>query len=103
MINSKKAENCVIDPISIEDVLASKCKFRILELLNALTELNVSAIIKQSRLSPVSAKRNLDFLEKHHFIKKKKFGRIIIYEINRSNPQIQAITQLFRRWDELQS
>lgn len=64
------------------DILGSTAKIRILNLLAKRGELNITAIVRLTRLNHSRAQIHLKELVKMEIIREKLFGRIKIYEIN---------------------
>ena len=92
MINKNKTE--------IEDVLSSRGRVRILKLLAELGELNVSAISRTMNLNHSAVKEHLRFVTEVVLIKEKRFGRILIYQLEENNILAPSLKQVFKIWND---
>jgi DNA-binding transcriptional ArsR family regulator len=63
-------------------------------------ELNISEITRRSGLSHTSAARHLEFLTKSGILAEKRFNRIRIFRVERSNPFVGVITKFLSEWQE---
>jgi DNA-binding transcriptional ArsR family regulator len=63
-------------------------------------ELNISEITRRSGLSHTSAARHLEFLTKSGILSEKRFNRIRIFRVDRSNPFVGVITKFLSEWQE---
>jgi DNA-binding transcriptional ArsR family regulator len=63
-------------------------------------ELNISEITRRSGLSHTSAARHLEFLTKSGILTEKRFNRIRIFRVDRSNPFVGVITKFLSEWQE---
>lgn len=95
-----KMDNNLIVKFSVEDVLSSRGRVRILKLLADLGELNISAISRTINLNHSAVKEHLNFLVKAGLIKEKKFGRILIYQYQNHNIFARSLKQLFKIWED---
>ena len=86
--------------IGIEDVLSSKGRVKIMQVLAKHNELNISEIARRSQLNHSTAISHLRFLEKAGLVQKKIFGRIRIYRFRLENLRAKGIKSLFDLWDE---
>jgi DNA-binding transcriptional ArsR family regulator len=64
-------------------------------------ELNISEITRRSGLSHTSAVRHLEFLTKSGILAEKRFNRIRIFRVDRSNPFVGVITKFLSEWQEV--
>jgi len=63
-----------------EEILGSKGRVRVLEVLNESGELNISEISRRTGLNYTSVERHLTKLEKLGLLKEKRYGKIRIFE-----------------------
>lgn len=63
-------------------------------------ELNISEITRRSGLSHTSAARHLKFLTESGILAEKRFNRIRIFRVDRSNLFVSAITKFLSEWQE---
>ncbi|MGQ4833231.1 MAG: winged helix-turn-helix domain-containing protein [Candidatus Asgardarchaeia archaeon] len=78
----------------IEEIFSSRGRTRVLVILAKNLELNVSEIVRRSKLNFTNVRKHLKFFIKINLVKEKKFGRIRIYEFNEDNPIGRAIKSL---------
>lgn len=81
--------------ISIEDVLSSRGRVRILKLLLEQEELNISAIMHKCALNYSAVIYHLRKLVEAGLVKEKRFGKIRIFKINKSNPTNILLGRVF--------
>lgn len=89
-----------LNSLSISKVFSSRSRIRILELLAYNNELNISEIIKQTKLNHSCVENNLKFLIQINFIQEKKFGRIKIYRYKDENMYAHALKNLIYLWKD---
>jgi DNA-binding transcriptional ArsR family regulator len=63
-----------------EEILGSKGRVRVLEILSESGELNISEISRRTGLNYTSVERHLTKLEKLGLLKEKRYGKIRIFE-----------------------
>jgi len=63
-------------------------------------ELNISEITRRSGLSHTSAARHLDFLTSSGILAEKRFNRIRIFRLDRSNPFVGVISKFISDWQD---
>jgi DNA-binding transcriptional ArsR family regulator len=63
-----------------EEILGSKGRIRVLEVLTESGELNISEISRRTGLNYTSVERHLTKLEKLGLLKEKRYGKIRIFE-----------------------
>ena len=63
-----------------EEILGSKGRIRVLEVLTESGELNISEISRRTGLNYTSVDRHLTKLEKLGLLKEKRYGKIRIFE-----------------------
>jgi predicted transcriptional regulator len=86
--------------VSIEDVLSSKGRVKILRILSEIGELNISEIARRAGLNYATTNQHLQVLEKFRLVRHKTFGRIRIFRYNEENPRAKMIKQLIEFWEE---
>ena len=63
-----------------EEILGSKGRIRVLEVLTESGELNISEISRRTGLNYTSVERHLTKLQKMGLLKEKRYGKIRIFE-----------------------
>lgn len=82
--------------MSIESLLGSKARIKILRVLIDRGELNITAIAREAEVSHKTALRHLEELKKVGIITEKVFGRVRIFKIDFEDPRVEALRQLFK-------
>ena len=85
---------------SLENLLGSKCRVKIMCLLAKHNELNISAIVKKAGLNNKLARQHLNVLKKMDMIQEKNFGKIRIYRYKKENVKAKAFASLIDVWGE---
>ena len=86
--------------MSIEDVLSSKGRVKILRILSEIGELNISEIARRAGLNYATTNHHLQVLENYKLVQHKTFGRIRIFRYNEENPRARMIKKLIEFWEE---
>ncbi len=86
------------DQTTLDEILSSRGRIRILMLLSNVMELNISEIARRVGLNYATANRHLIELENAGLVQQKKFGRIRIYKFSDTNSKAQAIKRLIKEW-----
>jgi DNA-binding transcriptional ArsR family regulator len=85
--------------MSLEDVLSSRGRIRVLRVLTRFEELNISAIARKANLNYVSTKRHLQALGRAGLVTEKRFGRVRIFRFNDEHEKAKVIRELIRLWE----
>jgi predicted transcriptional regulator len=94
--------NSIPKDLRISNILSSRARIKILEILAFYNELNISEIIKQTKLNHSSVENHLKYLIKINFIQEKIFGRIKIYRFKDENINARALKNLINLWSSEQ-
>ncbi|MHA1269501.1 MAG: ArsR/SmtB family transcription factor [Candidatus Helarchaeota archaeon] len=86
--------------IHIEDIFSSKGRIRIIKLLAKENELNISEIIRRTRLNHKITTQHLKVLKDANIIQEKIYGRIKIYRFRSEDFRVKAIKNLIEIWEE---
>ncbi|MGD1055343.1 MAG: winged helix-turn-helix domain-containing protein [Nitrososphaerales archaeon] len=81
-------------------MLSSYGRTKVLAVMIESGELNISEITRRSGLSHTSAARHLEFLTKSGVLAEKRFNRVRIFRVDRSNPFVGVITKFLSEWQE---
>jgi DNA-binding transcriptional ArsR family regulator len=84
--------------IPIEEILSSKGRIRIIRMLLGKSELNISEIVKLTKLNHYSVVQHLDLLKRAGFVYEKNFGRIRIYSIRNESLIVKAMRSFISLW-----
>ncbi|MEM0284359.1 MAG: ArsR family transcriptional regulator [Sulfolobales archaeon] len=79
----------------VVEVMSSKVRIKILKLLVERESLNISAIVRETKLNHKIVKENLDYLVERGVVNEVILGRVRAYRLNYSNPVARAIRDLF--------
>jgi len=85
--------------MSIEDILSSRGRVRILRILADIGELNISEIARRAGLNYTTTNQHLQALENAGLIRHKKFGRIRIFRFDEESPRARMIIKLIESWN----
>ncbi|MHA1585450.1 MAG: hypothetical protein ACTSWL_09355 [Promethearchaeota archaeon] len=83
-----------------EEIFSSKGRAIILKILSIHKEMNISHIVKMSKLNYTSVKAHLDYFSQINFIQKKEFGRIKIYRYKEENIMAKSLQNLIILWEK---
>lgn len=75
--------------------MSSKVRVKILKLLVDKESLNISAIVRLTKLNHKIIKENLDYLVERGIVHEVCLGRIRAYRLNYTSPIARAIRDLF--------
>ncbi len=81
--------------MSVEEVLSSRGRVKVLKVLLDSVELNISEVVKRAGLNYTAAASHLDALKKAGLLEEKVFGRIRILRVKLEDPRVQALKRLF--------
>jgi DNA-binding transcriptional ArsR family regulator len=84
--------------VPIEEILSSKGRIRIIRMLLRKGELNISEIVKLTKLNHNSVVQHLDLLKRAGFVYEKDFGRIRIYRIRNESLIVKAMRSFISLW-----
>jgi DNA-binding transcriptional ArsR family regulator len=84
--------------MSIEDVLSSRGRVKILRILVEIGELNISEIARRAGLNYATTNQHLEALENYGLVQHKKFGRIRIFRFNEANSRAKMIKEMMEAW-----
>ena len=84
---------------SIEDLLGSRARVKILKLLAKNKELSFSQIIRDTKLNHSSVKSHLTYLKSNNLVQEKVFGRIRIYRYNSENVRARSLKKFIDIWE----
>jgi len=84
---------------SIEDLLGSRARVKILKILAKYDELTISLIIKKTKLNYTCVLKHLNFLKLHNLIQEKKFGRIKIFRYKSENMKARSLRNFIEIWE----
>lgn len=90
--------------MDIEVFFESKGRFRIVRFLLKEGQANISRIVRETRLPHRLVKKHLKELMEKGLVVEKRYGRLKLYEIDLTDPRINAtrrlLEELERMWSE---
>jgi DNA-binding transcriptional ArsR family regulator len=89
--------------VPVEEILSSKGRIRIINMLLKNGELNVSEIVRLTRLNHNSVVQHLDMLKRAGLVREKDFGRIRIYRIRSENLIVKAMKSFISLWNPIKT
>lgn len=84
---------------TIEELLGSKARIKILKILAINEELSITSIIKRTRLNHSNVLKHLNYLIGVDLIQEKKFGRIRIYRYKIENLKARSLKKFIEIWE----
>lgn len=79
----------------VAEVLSSRTRVKILKLLCEYGSLNISAIVRLTRLNHKVVKKGLQYLIERGVVYEVSLGRVKTYKLNSASPIARAIRELF--------
>ncbi|MEM1928075.1 MAG: winged helix-turn-helix domain-containing protein [Acidilobaceae archaeon] len=80
--------------MSLEDVVSSKGKLKILKILMKRSQANITRIVRETGLRYELALRHLEELKKMGLVEERRYGRLRIFEINHRNPRVGLLKEV---------
>lgn len=84
--------------LKIEEIFSSKGRIKILLVLLKSGELNISEISRRTGLNYATVNRHLKILEDAGLVVHRRFGRIRLYQIDKSDKRVQVLEKLISVW-----
>jgi len=84
---------------TIEDVLGSKGKIKILKVLAAKGESNISDVMRRARVNYSTIDNHMADLVEAGIVEETDFGRIRILRLRVEVPKVHAIKTMFEIWN----
>jgi DNA-binding transcriptional ArsR family regulator len=89
--------------VPVEEIFSSRGRIRIINMLLKNGELNVSEIVRLTRLNHNSVVQHLDLLKLAGLVREKDFGRIRIYSIRNENLIVKAMKSFISLWNPVKT
>ncbi len=87
--------------LEVERLFSSHGRARIISVMIASGELNVSGIVRRSGVSHSSVVKHLEFLVSVGILTEKRFNRIRIFRVNYSNPYTMVLNRFLSDWTSI--
>jgi len=88
--------------LEVEKLFSSSGRLKVMDVILESNELNISEITRRSGISHSSVSAHLDALVKAGLLTEKRFNRIRIFKVNRSNPYAQILQRFISDWKSLE-
>ena len=87
--------------LEVEQVFSSYGRVKVMSVIMKSDELNISEITRRSGISHSSVSAHLEFLVEAGMLTEKRFNRIRIFRVNRSNPYAEILQRFMADWKSL--
>lgn len=81
--------------MELEEVLSSRGRVRVLKVLLAAGELNISEVAKRAKLNHTAVAIHVEALKRARLLEEKQFGRVRILKARLEDPRVQALKKAF--------
>ncbi len=82
--------------MSFEDIFSSRGRVKVLKAILFHGEINLTSIIRETRLNYASVTRHINYLKSCNIIDEIRLGRVKIYRPNWVNPRVRYIEDMLR-------
>lgn len=89
--------------IPLEDVFSSRGAVRIIKTLVTRNSINISRLIRETKLSNNQIKKYVDKLISYGFVIEMKIGRVRIYKCNPNSKYLPIIREFITKWESVKS
>ena len=86
--------------IQFEELFGSKARVKIIKILAINEELNISLIIRKTRLNYKIVSKHLNLLKSLNIVEEKRFGRIKIFRYKIENFKALILKRFIETWEE---
>jgi predicted transcriptional regulator len=87
--------------LEVERLFSSSGRIKVMGVVLESNELNISEITRRSGISHSSVSAHLDFMVRAGLLTEKRFNRIRIFRVNRSNPYTEILLRFMSDWKSL--
>jgi len=84
------------DELSLEEILGSKVRIRILKTLFKLGEANITRIARETNTHFSLVEKHLQKLKEIGIVEEKRIGRTRLFGLNYGNPKVHLLIELIR-------
>lgn len=88
--------------LSLDRVLSSSGRIRILALLSEVEELHLTEIAKRTEQSYSATERHLNELSEARILEERDYGRVRVFRLNKANNRARLVQELVLKWNESQ-
>ncbi len=86
--------------MSLEEILGSPGRVRILRVLAEHGEMNISRLVRETGMHHRLVNHHIEVLKRHGVVVEKRHGRARLISLNRGNPLVETLLELFTRLGE---
>ena len=86
--------------MDLEEVFSSKPRVKILKLIYALGQLNVSRVSREIKMSYVATAKHLKLFESEGILLERMYGRVKMYRFNEASTKAKAVADLIEAWEK---
>ncbi|TMI48660.1 winged helix-turn-helix transcriptional regulator [Candidatus Bathyarchaeota archaeon] len=87
---------------SLDKILSSSGRIRILTLLSEVEQLHLTEIAKRTDQSYSATERHLDDLSKTGIVEERDYGRVRVFKLNLTNDRAKLLQELIVKWNHNQ-
>jgi DNA-binding transcriptional ArsR family regulator len=87
------------ETLPLDKILSSSGRIRILALLSEVEELHLTEIAKRTEQSYSATQRHLDDLAKAGIVEERDYGRVRVFNLNRTNDHAKLLQELILKWN----
>lgn len=85
----------------LEDVLSSRGRIKVLKVLLAEGQANITKIVKESGLNHGLVERHLEELVKLGIVQERRYGRLRIFMVDLRDPRVSGLSEIIRQLESL--
>jgi predicted transcriptional regulator len=86
--------------MELEEVLSSKPRLKILNLIHTLGSLNVSDVARRLRTNYASTAEHLEVLASEGILQERTYGRVRMYRFKEGSVRAKAVAELIEAWEK---
>jgi len=87
--------------MSLEELLSSKGRVRILRILLEEGQVNVTRLVRVTGLHHRLVVKHLEELKRMGLVEERRYGRLRVYEVNFKDPRVSALRELLRSLEKV--
>ena len=84
-----------------EELLASRGRVRILRVLFNYGTINITRLVRETRLHYKLVEKHLEILKREGIIFERRYGRMRLIEVNLRDPRVAALREILRSLEML--
>jgi len=88
--------------LNVEEIFQSKTRVKLLFTLLKYGEINITHLIKDSKVDYRSGDAQLELLKREGLIEERRFGRIRILKVNYGDPRVASLKRMLDEWNKIE-